>query len=199
MSISDRWPPLRVDDWTATRDTLHMWTQIVGKIRMQHMPLISHWWQATLYVTPRGLTNGAMPHRNAVFDVEFDFVHLSSRSVTAKAISGSCRWPPNRSQSSTAKRCRREPTIESRTPRRGKTRFALGQSWIPAPTASNCAACLTNTTSMPRWCNASAVDSPPIPAPTIAARVTRLSDTQDRGHDLGTLSRPISRLKSNSL
>jgi Family of unknown function (DUF5996) len=51
-----------------------MWTQIVGKIRMQHMPLINHWWQATLYVTPRGLSTGAIPYRNAVFDLEFDFV-----------------------------------------------------------------------------------------------------------------------------
>jgi hypothetical protein len=51
-----------------------MWTQIVGKIRMQHMPLINHWWQATLYVTPRGLSTGAIPYRNDVFDVEFDFV-----------------------------------------------------------------------------------------------------------------------------
>jgi hypothetical protein len=72
--ISEQWPSLRVDDWTATRETLHMWTQIVGKIRMQHMPLINHWWQATLYVTPRGLSTGAIPYRNAVFDVEFDFV-----------------------------------------------------------------------------------------------------------------------------
>src|SRR5277367_3740554 len=43
------WPSLLVDEWTATRDTLHMWTQIVGKIRMAHMPLINHWWQVTLY------------------------------------------------------------------------------------------------------------------------------------------------------
>jgi Family of unknown function (DUF5996) len=73
--ISERWPSLRVDDWTATRETLHMWTRIVGKIRVQHMPLINHWWQATLYVTPRGLSTGAIPYRNAVFGVEFDFVH----------------------------------------------------------------------------------------------------------------------------
>src|SRR3977135_3954902 len=47
------WPSLVVDDWTPTRDTLHMWTQIVGKIRLTHLPLINHWWQVTLYVTPR--------------------------------------------------------------------------------------------------------------------------------------------------
>ena len=63
-----------VDEWTATRDTLHMWTQIVGKIRMVHMPLINHWWQVTLYVSPRGLTTGAVPYRDATFDMEFDFV-----------------------------------------------------------------------------------------------------------------------------
>jgi Family of unknown function (DUF5996) len=68
------WPSLMVDEWTATRDTLHMWTQIVGKIRMVHMPLFNHWWQVTLYVSPRGLTTGAIPYRNAVFDMEFDFV-----------------------------------------------------------------------------------------------------------------------------
>jgi hypothetical protein len=63
-----------VDDWTPTRDTLHMWTQIVGKIRMAHLPLINHWWQVTLYVTPRGLTTGTMPCGDGVFDMEFDFV-----------------------------------------------------------------------------------------------------------------------------
>jgi hypothetical protein len=67
-SRTDAWPSLTVDEWTATRDTLHMWTQIVGKIRMVHMPLINHWWQVTLYVSPRGLTTGAVPYRDAVFD-----------------------------------------------------------------------------------------------------------------------------------
>lgn len=69
------WPSLRVDDWTPTRDTLHMWAQIVGKIRLAHMPLVNHWWQVTLYVSPRGLTTGAIPYGTAVFDMEFDFVN----------------------------------------------------------------------------------------------------------------------------
>jgi hypothetical protein len=68
------WPRLRVDDWTETRDTLHMWTQIVGKIRLAHAPLLNHWWQVTLYVSPRGLTTGPIPHRGGLFDLEFDFV-----------------------------------------------------------------------------------------------------------------------------
>jgi len=51
-----------------------MWVQIVGKIRMVHMPLLNHWWQVTFYVSPRGLASGSVPYRNALFDMEFDFV-----------------------------------------------------------------------------------------------------------------------------
>ncbi|WP_396445715.1 DUF5996 family protein [Actinomadura sp.] len=71
------WPRLRAADWTATRETLHMWAQIVGKVRLAHAPLLNHWWQVTLYVSPRGLTTSAVPYRDGVFDIEFDFVeHL---------------------------------------------------------------------------------------------------------------------------
>ncbi|MBB6407301.1 DUF5996 family protein [Arthrobacter sp. AZCC_0090] len=56
------WPRLRVDDWTQTRETVHMWTQIVGKIRMAHAPMLNHWWQGTPYVTPRGLTTSMIPY-----------------------------------------------------------------------------------------------------------------------------------------
>ncbi|WP_432542906.1 DUF5996 family protein [Kineococcus sp. SYSU DK002] len=81
------WPALRVDDWTPTRDTLHMWTQIVGKVRLAHAPLVNHWWQATLYVSPRGLTTSAVPHGNGVFDLEFDFIdhHLTARSSSGRS------------------------------------------------------------------------------------------------------------------
>jgi hypothetical protein len=68
------WPRLRVSDWTETRDTLHMWTQIVGKIRLAHAPLVNHWWQVPLYVTPRGLTTSTIPYVDRAFDIEFDFV-----------------------------------------------------------------------------------------------------------------------------
>ena len=71
---SSQLPPLRLDEWTASRDTLHMWTQIVGKIRLVHAPMVNHWWQVTLYVSPRGLTTSAIPYGAGVFDVEFDFV-----------------------------------------------------------------------------------------------------------------------------
>lgn len=68
------WPSLRAADWPATRETLHMWTQIVGKLRLAHAPLLNHWWQVTLYVSPRGLTTGPVPFPGGVFDAEFDFV-----------------------------------------------------------------------------------------------------------------------------
>lgn len=74
MSVDNGWPALRVADWGPTRDTLHMWTQIVGKIRLTHSPLLNHWWQVTLYVSPRGLTTGSIPYENRLFDLEFDFV-----------------------------------------------------------------------------------------------------------------------------
>jgi hypothetical protein len=67
------WPSLRVDDWAATRDTLHMWTQIVGKVRMAKAPMLNHWWQVTLYVTPRGLTTSSVPDGSRAFEIEFDF------------------------------------------------------------------------------------------------------------------------------
>ena len=69
----EAWPSLRTSEWTATRDTLHMWLQIVGKIRLAHAPMVNHWWQSTLYVTSRGLGTSAIPYRYALFDIEFDF------------------------------------------------------------------------------------------------------------------------------
>jgi len=71
---SPEWPALSFSDWEATCDTLHMWTQIVGKTRLALTPLENHWWNVTLYVTPRGLTTSAIPFRHESFDVEFDFI-----------------------------------------------------------------------------------------------------------------------------
>src|SRR5215467_7182882 len=76
-AISDApecWPALPLSAWKDTRDTLHMWTQIVGKTRMALTPLINHWWNVPLYVSPRGLTTSAIPYRDRVFEVEFDFI-----------------------------------------------------------------------------------------------------------------------------
>ena len=68
------WPPLSYAEWEGTLDTLHMWTQIVGKTRMALTPLENHWWNTTLYVTPRGLSTSIIPSGNDAFEVEFDFI-----------------------------------------------------------------------------------------------------------------------------
>jgi len=85
---ADVWPSLRVDDWTDTRDTLHMWIQIVGKIRLAHAPLLNHWWQVTLYVSPRGLTTSTIPYRSGGFDIEFDFLE---HQLVIRHTDGGCR------------------------------------------------------------------------------------------------------------
>ena len=99
---SEAWPSLRVDDWTATRDTLHMWTQIVGKIRLAQAPLVNHWWQVTLYVSPRGLTTVSMPYADRLFDIEFDFC---DHQLVIRSSDGGPRtspWNRSRSRTSTA-------------------------------------------------------------------------------------------------
>ena len=69
----NRWPRLVYADWQDTCATLHLWTQVVGKIRLALSPLANHWWGVTLYVTARGLTTGAMPYRDRVLQIDFDF------------------------------------------------------------------------------------------------------------------------------
>jgi len=69
-----QWPELAWGEWAATADTLHMWTQIVGKTRLALTPLQNHWWNVPLYVTARGLGTSAMAVGYDVLDVEFDFV-----------------------------------------------------------------------------------------------------------------------------
>ncbi|MET0425760.1 MAG: DUF5996 family protein [Actinoplanes sp.] len=81
--LTNGWPRLRVADWADTRDTLHMWTQIVGKVRMAHAPAINHWWHVTLYPSARGLSTSAIPYRNRVLDLEFDFLDHRLRLRTS--------------------------------------------------------------------------------------------------------------------
>jgi len=70
----ERWPALRYEDGKETLQTLHMWTQIAGKIRLRLAPFVNHWWHVALYVTPAGLTTSAMPyHDGRTFAIDFDF------------------------------------------------------------------------------------------------------------------------------
>jgi hypothetical protein len=71
--MSETWPSLPLEEWRETYATLHMWTQVVGKIRLACAPMVNHWWQVTSYVTPRGLTTSPIPHGRRAFQIDFDF------------------------------------------------------------------------------------------------------------------------------
>jgi Family of unknown function (DUF5996) len=85
------WPRLPLAEWRETYATLHMWTQIVGKTRLALAPMENHWWHVTLYVTPRGLTTGAMPYGAGAVEAEFDFsahrLVIATSGGAARALS----------------------------------------------------------------------------------------------------------------
>jgi hypothetical protein len=68
------WPDLTLSRWQDTRDTLHLWTQVVGKVRLALDPMINHWWQVPLYVSARGLTTSLMHAGDRGLEIEFDFI-----------------------------------------------------------------------------------------------------------------------------
>ncbi len=70
----EAWPSLPFEEWKETCATLHMYSQVVGKIRLALTPLVNHWWNVPLYVTPRGLTTSAMHYAGRVFEIQFDFI-----------------------------------------------------------------------------------------------------------------------------
>lgn len=75
VSQPESWPALPLEAWKDTCDTLHMWTQIVGKVRMALTPRVNHCWEVPLYVSARGLTTSPIPYPRGIFEVEFDFLH----------------------------------------------------------------------------------------------------------------------------
>lgn len=68
------WPALPLAEWSETRDTLHMWTQIAGKIRLALSPRVNHWWEVPLYISARGLTTSPIPSGQGIFELNFDFI-----------------------------------------------------------------------------------------------------------------------------
>lgn len=91
---SPDWPPLPFAEWESTCDTLHMWAQIVGKTRKTLAPLVNHWWNVTLYVTPRGLTTSTIPFGHEAFDVQFDFLRHRLLISTSKGEERSMELRP---------------------------------------------------------------------------------------------------------
>jgi Family of unknown function (DUF5996) len=93
---SESWMPLPLASWSDACATLHMWTQIVGKVRLALTPMANHWWNVPLYVDARGLTTSAIPYGNSSFELWFDFIEHqlvlqicdgSRRSIPLRAVS----------------------------------------------------------------------------------------------------------------
>jgi hypothetical protein len=78
----ETWPALPYAEWAQTYRTLHLWTQVVGKVRLAQTPWLNHSWHAPLYVTPRGLTTGVIAHGRRAIDLEFDLIDQALRIRT---------------------------------------------------------------------------------------------------------------------
>jgi hypothetical protein len=85
-SSTDLWLPLPIAAWQDTYETLHLWTQIIGKIRLALAPKINHWWHSTLYVTPRGLTTATIPDGVRSFQITFDFLDHQLKIETSDGM-----------------------------------------------------------------------------------------------------------------
>src|SRR4051794_7281619 len=86
------WPAIPAAGWQDTRDTLHLYTQVIGKIRLANEPLANHWWNTTLYLTARGLTTALMPHPTGpAFQIDLDVV---ARELVVTTVDGGQRSLP---------------------------------------------------------------------------------------------------------
>jgi hypothetical protein len=80
----ENWPDLPLAKWQDTYATLHMWTQIVGKVRLALATQVNHWWEVPLYVSARGLTTSPIPYAAGIFEMEFDFIEHVLRTETSR-------------------------------------------------------------------------------------------------------------------
>ena len=94
--MDQTWPALPFDAWRDTCATLHLWSQIVGKVRLVQSPWTNHSWHVTLYVTPRGLTTGPIPHGRRAFSIAFDFIE---HRLVVETSAGELRAIPLRPRS----------------------------------------------------------------------------------------------------
>src|SRR6187431_1728398 len=84
--MSNLWPPLPLAEWQDTRDTFHLWTQVVGKVRLALAPHVNHWWQVPLYVSARGLTTSLVHAPSRAIEIELDLIghRMEVRSSTGE-------------------------------------------------------------------------------------------------------------------
>lgn len=84
MTTNNAWPDLPLEEWQATKNTLHLYSQIVGKVRLALFPRLNHWWHVTLYVTPRGLTTRPIPYQDGNFEISFDLIDHKLKIATSQ-------------------------------------------------------------------------------------------------------------------
>src|ERR1700739_4025273 len=94
MDSSEFWPALPLSAWADTYATLHMWTQIVGKVRLALSPRVNHWWEVPLYVSSRGLTTSPIPYGRRLFVLQFDFIDHKLDVSTSNGEIKSIRLEP---------------------------------------------------------------------------------------------------------
>jgi hypothetical protein len=87
MEPQQSWPELPYAAWRDTCQTLHLWTQVVGKVRMALTPAVNHWWHVPFYVSAHGLTTSSIPYERGLFEVTFDFVHHNLHIATSEGTS----------------------------------------------------------------------------------------------------------------
>jgi len=83
---NDLWPPLALESWKDTYATLHMWTQVIGKVRLALTPLVNHWWNVALYINARGLTTSLIPYGDSPFELWFDFLNHELVLCTSRGL-----------------------------------------------------------------------------------------------------------------
>ena len=88
------WPELPLEAWQDTYATLHMWTQVVGKVRLALSPRVNHWWEVALYVSARGLTTSPIPYGDGIFEVQFDFIEHELIIQTSWGVSKTMELEP---------------------------------------------------------------------------------------------------------
>ena len=96
----DPWPDLPLEAWSETYATLHLFTQIVGKVRLAQSPWVNHSWHVTLYVTARGLTTSPIPYGTRAFQIEFDFVDHELRVLSSDGATGAPRGRDGKARTS---------------------------------------------------------------------------------------------------
>ncbi|HWF12774.1 MAG TPA: DUF5996 family protein [Candidatus Acidoferrales bacterium] len=94
LDSSEAWPGLPLSAWAETYATLHMWTQIVGKIRLAMSPHMNHWWECPLYVNARGLTTSPIPYAKGAFEIQFDFIDHKLDVTSSSGETKSMRLQP---------------------------------------------------------------------------------------------------------